>query len=278
RVLFLFNAVSGRQRRGAYSDCLTWETVRRVYRALMEGGNEIYPFNVHSAPRLEKLLGRIPAPHLAFVLAEGFLAEPRTLYDGTGAAAVRLLLQKYGIPASHSTIKSMEICRHKYLTYQVLQQHGLPVPPHLLIEPMEGRLEPQLNRAAAELGFPLFVKPNGGGNSMGISEASVVFDFNQLQGQVKMLLDTLGPLPVLVEKYLPGQEYTVGLIGRTPCYVLPPLGFLSGKIRTTTLKGEPVALEHIFPGDSRYEFLSDMATRVLAAVGGKDALRIDLRT
>ncbi|WP_406678319.1 D-alanine--D-alanine ligase family protein [Moorella sp. ACPs] len=231
-----------------------------------------------AATSWKKSLSRQPTPHLAFVLAEGFLDEPRTLYDGSGAAAVRFLLQKYGIPASHSPAVTMEICRHKNLTYQVLQQHGLPVPPYLVLEPVRGLLRQQMDRAVAELGFPLFVKPNGGGSSIGISDASVVYNFTQLEYQVNTLLDTLGELPVLVEKYLPGQEFTVGLIGRSPCYVLPSIAFLYQKIRTLTVKGGPDMTEHIFPGDRRYQILSELAVKVLAATGARDALRIDLRS
>ncbi|QGP93078.1 D-alanine--D-alanine ligase [Neomoorella glycerini] len=278
RILFLFNAVPARERRGPYSDCLSWETVRQIYRALLEGGNEVYPVNVRSRHQLEKSLSRLPAPHLAFVLAEGFLDEPHTLYDGSGAATVRFLLQQYGIPTSHSPTAAMEICRHKNLTYQVLQQHGLPVPSYRVLEPARGLLRQQLARAVAELGFPLFVKPNGGGNSIGISDASVVYDFSRLERQVNSLRETLGELPVLVEKYLPGQEFTVGLIGRSPCYVLPPLAFLSREVRTTTVKGKPNEIENIFPEDRRYNFLSELAVKVLAAIGAKDALRIDLRS
>ncbi|WP_258360424.1 D-alanine--D-alanine ligase family protein [Moorella sulfitireducens] len=278
RILFLFNAVPARERRGPYSDCFSWEIARQVYRALLEGGNEVYPVNVRSRHQLEKSLSRLPAPNMAFVLAEGFLDDPPTLYDGSGAAAVRLLLQKYGIPASHSPAVTMELCRHKNLTYQVLQQHGLPVPPHRLLEPARGSLRQQMDLAVAELGFPLFVKPNGGGNSIGISEASVVFDFAHLECQVKTLRDTLGELPVLVEKYLPGQEFTVGLIGRSPCYVLPPIAFLSRGIRTFSVKSKPDTIEHIFSGDRRYHILSELAVKVLAATGARDALRIDLRS
>ncbi|WP_338825433.1 D-alanine--D-alanine ligase [Moorella humiferrea] len=278
RILFLFNAVPAQERRGPYSDCLSWETVINIYRALLEGGSDVYPVNVRSRRQLEKSLSRLPAPHLAFVLAEGFLDEPHTLYDGSGAAQVRFLLQKYGIPASHSPAETMEICRHKNLTYQVLQRHSLPVPPYKVIDPGRGLLRQQMERAVAELGFPLFVKPNGGGNSIGISDASKVFDFAGLERQVKTLLEILGKLPVLVERYLPGQEFTVGLIGRSPCYILPPIAFLSRKIRTSAIKGKQDVTENIFPEDIRYQLLSDLAVKVLAATGARDALRIDLRS
>ncbi len=277
RILFLFNAVPARERRGPYSDCLSWDTIHMIYRALLEGGNEVFPVNVHSRWQLEKTLGRLPNPHLAFTLAEGYLDEPTSLYDGSGAAAVRHFLQGHDIPASHSSVAAMEICRHKHLTYRVLQQAGLPVPPHRLVVPPRESLPQQLDGIIEEIGFPMFVKPDGGGNSIGIGPDSVVFSLAQLEHRVRMLQNTLGELPVLVEKYLPGQEYTVGLIGCAPGYVLPALGFLSREVRTTAVKGLSNETEFIFPEDSLYYFLAALAGKILAVIGGKDALRVDLR-
>lgn len=277
RILFLFNAVPARWRQGPYSDCLTWETVRQIYRALLEGGTEVYPLNLRSRRQLERALVRLPEPHLAFVLAEGFLDEPHTLYDGSGAASVRLLLKHYGIPASHSSVETMEVCRHKNLTYEVLEKYGFPAPRHILLEPGRGDLDSQLARVVAELEFPLFVKPNGGGNSIGIDVDSLVCDYEQLRGKVSFLLDTLGHLPILVEEYLPGQEVTIGVLGQSPSYVLPPLVFLSGRIRTTAVKREPNEAVTILAGDERYISLASMAARVFARLGARDALRLDLR-
>lgn len=277
RVLFLFNAVPARLRQGPYSDCLTWETVRRIYRALLEGGTEVYPLNLRSRRQLEQVLARLPEPHLGFVLAEGFLDEPHTLYDGSGAASVRLLLKHYGIPASHSPVETMEVCRYKNLTYEVLEKYGFPIPRHILLEPGRGVLDNQLARVREELDFPLFVKPNGGGNSIGIDNNSLVYNYQQLEYKVLSLLATLGNLPILVEEYLPGQEVTIGILGQSPSYVLPPLVFLNRIIRTTAVKWEENEAVTILAGDECYTSLASMAARVFARLGARDALRLDLR-
>lgn len=277
KILFLFNAVAPSERQGAYSDCLSWDVVHLIYRALLESGHKILALNLYSPPQLEKYLTTVPSPHFAFVLAEGFLGEPRTLYDGTGAAAIRALLQHYGIPASHSPAPVMEICRHKNLTYEFLASHNLPVPRYMLVEFSQDDWEEKLKEAVERIGFPLFVKPNGGGNSLGIDEYSLSFNYQDLKRKVISLKEALGEVPVLVEEYLPGQEVTVGVIGQNPCYVLPPLAFLNKEIRTTSVKKGSSRYSPILAGEGLYRYLGDLAGRVFSFLGARDALRLDLR-
>ncbi|MDN5346556.1 MAG: D-alanine-D-alanine ligase [Clostridia bacterium] len=279
RILFLFNALPPSKRSGVFSECLSWHTVRRIYRALLEGQNEVYTLNLRSPEQLAGALKRLPTPSLAFILAEGLLEQPRTLYDGSGAALVRSLLGQYGIPCSHSPVASMEICRHKSLTYIRLASRGIPVPPHQLLDPSQTNLFAQAKKAAKELGFPLFVKPNGGGNSLGIDRDSLVPNYHQLHNKIQAILNTLGEVPVLAEQYLPGPEYTVGIIGPNPLYVLPPLAFPAGVIRSLEVKKESKTSPPAVIGlkDRHYELLGSLALKTFRAVNACDVLRIDLR-
>lgn len=276
-ILFLFNAVEASERQGVFSDCLSWDVACQIYRALQESGHTILPLNLHSLHQLEEYLAEAPIPHLAFVLAEGFLDEPHTLYDGTGAAAVRNLLQHYGIPTSHSPAAVMEICRHKNLTYEFLARHNLPVPRYTLVEFSQDNWEEKLKEAVERIGFPLFVKPNGGGNSLGIDEYSLSFHYGDLKRKVISLKEALGEVPILVEEYLPGQEVTVGVIGQNPCYILPPLAFLKKAIRTTSVKKENPQYFPVLAGEGLYKCLANLAGRAFSLLGARDALRLDLR-
>ena len=67
--------------------------------------------------------------------------------------------------------------------------------------------------------FPILVKPIGEGSSKGINAKNLVNDFASLKNIVSELLNTFHQ-PVLVEEYLPGREFTVGVIGNPP-RVLP---------------------------------------------------------
>jgi D-alanine-D-alanine ligase len=63
-----------------------------------------------------------------------------------------------------------------------------------------------------DLTFPLFVKPVHEGSGMGINGHSVIYDEAELRQQVHWVIQTYRQL-ALVEGYLPGREFTVGLIG-----------------------------------------------------------------
>ncbi|HBS93327.1 MAG TPA: D-alanine--D-alanine ligase, partial [Firmicutes bacterium] len=67
--------------------------------------------------------------------------------------------------------------------------------------------------AEANVKYPLFVKPAGGGNSVGIDANSVVRTSGELAQRMEVLYDLLGPISLVVEEYLPGREFTVGVIG-----------------------------------------------------------------
>ena len=139
---------------------------------------------------------------MAFVIAEGFKDLPHTLYNGQGAALVRKYLSKYNIPSSHSSVESMEICRNKDWTYAKLREKNIPVPEFLVFySHFSGNMD-ALYEDTLKIGYPLMVKPAGGGNSIGISSKSVVYNFLALKKQITYLNETLGPSTLIIEKYL----------------------------------------------------------------------------
>lgn len=281
-LLFLYNAVSPEARQGPFTDCASWTTVQSLRLALRQAGYAIYPVNLHSQPQLEGILRRLPRPELAFVIAEGFLAEPASLYDGSGPARIRRLLARYNVPATHSSPLGMLRCRHKHLTYRVLARHHLPVPAHFLVRPDRPGWRQRLQETASRLQFPLFVKPNGGGNSLGISQASVVHTMAQLEERVTSLVTVLGPEPILVESYLPGREYTVGLLGNGSPFVLPVLAFPLGyPVRDTERKKrehqEREGMEVLPCSHPGYAAFHRLAKKAFAALGACDVLRLDMK-
>ena len=147
---FIYNWVPTAERRGVFSECSTRRTIDAVEEALSLGGYETLPINLQSRQQLEQYFRR-GRPDFAFVIAEGFLDSPATLYDGTGAALVRKTLAEMGIPSSHSPAEAMELCRHKELTYAVLSGPGSAFPGRSLPTPMIARAF-----AAENDKYPLF--------------------------------------------------------------------------------------------------------------------------
>ncbi|MFY9604500.1 MAG: hypothetical protein WBJ39_03070 [bacterium] len=282
RILFLYNAVAEEERHGHYGECMTFAQAAKIGQALVEGGHQVLHLNLRSPVQLEEFLRAHGPFTIAFCIAEGFLALPSTLFDGTGTPWVRKILEKRGVPATHTSVAGMEVCRNKDETYQALAANNIRVPAHFTIRPEAGSIDQQLKAIEEMMQFPLFVKPCGGGNSIGISEKSIVNNPRELEEQVYFLLEDLGDLPILVETYLPGQEYTIGIIGNEEKTVLPILAFpRDEKVRSFQVKKTSFTRRHeqeiITAEDPRYWRLYKLAVDTFAAVGAQDILRIDVR-
>lgn len=276
KIAFIYNWVPTVERKGVYSECSTRRTVTSVEEALYLGGYETISVNLQSPRQLEQRF-RLNQPDFAFVIAEGFLDSPASLYDGSGAALVRRTLAGIGCPSSHSPAEAMELCRHKELTYQVLARAGVRIPwNRFLATPAQAK-----DFAAANRIYPLFIKPSGGGNSVGIDDASVVWTSAELWRRFSDLYDLLGPISFVVEEYLPGEEYTVGVIGNGKPVVLPPVAFPHKLVRSTQVKKaeslDQIALEIISPQGSLYPQFRDLALRTYSALGCADVVRIDIK-
>lgn len=280
RILFLFNGVAPEERCGHYGECMTPAEVSRMLLGLGRSGHQVVPLNVRSPYQLREFVPSSGSWDLAFCIAEGFLALPSTLYDGSGTPWVRHILEELGVPCTHSGAVTMEVCRHKEETYRRLAETGIRAPAHFILRPEAAPLERQLLAIREMMHFPLFVKPAGGGNSIGITAQSVVHGESELESRVREVLQQLGEHPVLVETYLPGQEYTVGLVGNQEPVVLPVLGFPQGTgVRTFRVKKHTRLedLEVLQQRDPRFWKLYKIAVDTFAAVGARDLLRIDLK-
>jgi D-alanine-D-alanine ligase len=126
------------------------------------------------------------------------------------------------------------------------------------------------------------VKPAGGGNSIGISSKSVVYNFLALKKQITYLNETLGPSTLIIEKYLSGQEFTLGILGNEIKYVLPIIGFpWDFGVRDANLKKVENKLRHKFEiineYDQRFKKLLEIGINTFDAVLANDIIRIDIK-
>ena len=118
--------------------------------------------------------------------------------DGTLQGA----LEWFGIPYTGSNVLSSALAMDKVLSKRLFEAHDLPTPAYRVVERVgDARL------AADALGFPLIIKPNGQGSSVGMSK---VFDASDLNAAVA---DALGYSGVaLAERCIVGQELTVAIL------------------------------------------------------------------
>lgn len=138
-------------------------------------------------------------PDICFNISEGLGGDARE-------AQVPALLEMLRIPYTGSRVMANAISLDKTLTKRIWRDRRLPVAPfqEFIVgdEPLR-----------ADLHFPLFVKPAKEGTGMGVDAKAVVRDKTELMERVLYLLHYYKQ-PALVEKYLTGREFTMGLIGR----------------------------------------------------------------
>ena len=138
---------------------------------------------------------------LVFNIAEGMRGIARE-------AQVPALLEAYDIPCTFADAAVLTLCLHKAHTKSVLQSAGVATAPFVLIE-----REQDLERV--NMPYPLFVKPIAEGTGKGVTPRSIVRTPAELAPVVRDLLKEHAQ-PVLVEPFLDGREFTVGLLGSGP--------------------------------------------------------------
>ena len=149
-------------------------------------------------------------PDIVFNIAEGFHGVNRE-------AHVPAICEFYGIPYSGSDPFTLSLCLDKARTKETLTFHGIPTPRFAVVEKIE-----ELRAVAEKLSRPLFVKPLHEGSSKGITDGNVCFDDMHLLAQTEFLLESYRQ-PVLIEEYLPGDEFTCGVLGNGDGAVVLPL-------------------------------------------------------
>ncbi len=150
---------------------------------------------------LKQLVSRLAAGDrwdLVFNICEGMHGIARE-------AQVPALLEAYEVPCTFADPVVMSVCLHKGLTKILVEKAGLPTPQFAVVENMA-------DVKNVKLPYPLFAKPIAEGTGKGISPASCISSFEELQGVCGELLQRFDQ-PVLVETYLCGREFTVGLLG-----------------------------------------------------------------
>jgi D-alanine-D-alanine ligase len=135
---------------------------------------------------------------LVFNIAEGL--------GGIGREAqVPALLDVYGIPYTFSDPLVMALTLHKGMTKRVLRDGSIPTPAF-------AEVSSPRDLDNLDLPFPLFAKPVAEGTGKGIDGRSVLRTEAELKERCLELLARYRQ-PVLVESYLPGREFTVGITG-----------------------------------------------------------------
>jgi D-alanine-D-alanine ligase len=172
------------------------DTVEGIERALQELG-----YQTERIGHARQLMAALTAGRrwdLVFNICEG-------LHGAARESQVPAILDVYDIPYTFSDPLVTAICLHKGLTKMVVRAAGVPTPDFAVVEQLS-------DLEHVHLDFPLFAKPVAEGTGKGIDGTSKITTSSELRAVCERLWDRFHQ-PVLVERFLPGREFTIGLAG-----------------------------------------------------------------
>jgi D-alanine-D-alanine ligase len=207
---------------------------------------------------------------LVFNIAEGVAGFGRE-------AQVPALLEAYGIPYTFSDPLVCALTLHKAMAKHVARGCGIATPSFVVVSTPE-------EAAAVALPLPLFAKPVAEGSSKGVTGKSLVKSREALVEVCTELLRDYRQ-PVLVEEYLSGREFTVGILGTGKD--ARALATLEVMLRTAATDGsysyrnktqwrDYVEYALLEAGDLRRD-VEDVALASWRALSCRDAGRVDVR-
>ena len=175
------------------------DTIDAIERALIAMGHETR--RIGNVKSLVRRLADGERWGMVFNICEGMFGLGRE-------ALVPALLDAYEIPYTFSGPLVLALCLDKALTKRVLRTMGVATPDFAVVTIPE-------DISAVHLPFPVFAKPLAEGTGLGIDQASKIDSDSELAAVCLKLLGKFKQ-PVLVEAYLPGREFTVGVVGSGP--------------------------------------------------------------
>jgi D-alanine-D-alanine ligase len=229
---------------------------RECAKALVDRGYKVRPIDVgRDLPKLMQALE--PRPDIIFNALHGVGGE-----DGTVQGVFELL----GIPYTHSGVLASALAMHKPTAKAIFRDAGLPVAEGLVARPEElAERDP--------LRAPFVVKPTNQGSSVGVRIVRI--NDNSWREEVKDW--SLGG-EVLVERFIPGRELTVAVMGGRAlgvCEIVP-----RGSFYDYTAKYAAGGSDHLVPAPvpgAISEEALDIALRAHQALGCRGVSRADFR-
>jgi D-alanine-D-alanine ligase len=172
------------------------DTIDAIEQALLELGHE--PDRIGHVRQLVERLASGDRWDLVFNICEGLFGRARE-------AQVPALLEAYSIACTFSDALVLAVSLDKALTKLIVRAAGVPTPDFAVVAT-------PADIDAVRMPFPLFAKPVAEGTGKGVTRASKIADRQSLDKVCRELLSRFRQ-PVLVERFVPGREFTVGLLG-----------------------------------------------------------------
>ncbi|MFO7370774.1 MAG: hypothetical protein R6X09_10940 [Bacteroidales bacterium] len=218
-----------------------------------------------------KLMGELLAGKrwdLVFNICEG-------MYGDSRESLIPALLDAYRIPYVFSGAVTLGISLNKAFAKRIVRDAGINTPPFMVVNHND-------DVKHCQLAFPLFAKPVAEGTGKGVEDRSVIQDAKQLAGMCEFLLKRFNQ-PVLVEEYLPGREFTAGIVGNGPdARVIGAMEVIYGQgvsdVYSYFNKENYEGRIHYEPVTGEWlRYCEDIALKSWNALNANDGGRVDLR-
>ena len=241
------------------------ETIDAIAGAIASHGH-----NVERIGAIRALVAALAAGKtwdLVFNICEGVAGIARE-------AQVPALLEAYGIPCTFSSADVLATAMDKALAKLVVREAGVLTPDFAVVRGAH-------DLKGVDLRYPLFVKPLAEGTSKGVQETSKVENRQALTAKCLEILKTYRQ-PALVETFLPGREFTVGLLGAGMSARVIGVSEITfrpgGDVSAYSYKNKMQAFDELTPAAGPLaDAASAAALGAWRALGCRDAGRIDLR-
>ena len=211
-------------------------------------------------------------PHIVFNRSNRAIHEH-------GVASTPKLLDQLEIPYTGPNANNCVVASNKSRTKRVLKKLGLRTSNFVSFN------DPEQAQRLEGLTFPLIVKPVQGGCSLGIERENLVFTNEALESICTKLIINYNQ-PVIVESFITGREFTVGILGNQHPIVLPILEFIhqsnqvyhfrSFNTKMNVSKCEKKSCPAALSGGEKREIIN-LAVSTYQAIGCRDYARIDMR-
>ena len=208
---------------------------------------------------------------LVFNFAEGVEGRSRE-------AQVPCLLELYGIPYTFSDPLTCAITLDKAVAKRIVRDAGIATPDFAVIRTMA-------DIDGMPLSYPLFAKPVAEGTGKGITSRSCVDTRQELATLCSELLEKYGQ-PVLVEEYLPGREFTAGILGTgNKARIIGVMEIVFKECTPRPVYGvhvkkqyqDFVRYSHAIQPESLCTHVADIALQSYRLLECRDAGRVDIR-
>ena len=245
------------------------ETVDAIRKALENAGHEVIKLG-GDIGLIDRL--RQASVDIVFNIAEGLRGRNRE-------AHIPALLEFLNIPYTGSDPLTLSLTLDKAMAKRIVMSQGIPTPRFKKVERMED-LDP------LDCRYPLFVKPCYEGSSKGVRLDSKILDSQSLKEKISGLLEAYES-PLLVEEFVRGPEFTVGILGNEAPLVL---GVMQIEVKGNPPEESIYSLEIKREWEEKVRYhcppsmdptllkkVEDVALRSYRALDCRDVSRVDIR-